>query len=119
MIEVWTPGRPHQHRREGGRPQGRRPEKRAPREWIIPQRPERPKPAEGHDGEQREGGRKFEGKPRFEGRPRFDKPRGDRPRDNRNDRSFSTEKRERDKQPDPNSPFAKLLALKAELEKKK
>ena len=119
MIEVWTPGRPHQHRREGGRPQGRRPEKRAPREWIIPQRPERPKPAEGHDGEKREGGRKFEGKPRFEGRPRFDKPRGDRPRDNRNDRSFSTEKRERDKQPDPNSPFAKLLALKAELEKKK
>ena len=120
MIEVWTPGRPHQHRREGGRPQGRRPEKRAPREWIIPQRPERPKPAEGQDGEKREGGRKFEGKPRFEGRPRFDKPRGDRPRDNRNERPFaSSEKRERDKQPDPNSPFAKLLALKAELEKKK
>ena len=123
MIEVWTPGRPHQ-RREGGRPQGRRPEKRAPREWIIPQRPERPKPAEG-EGEKREGRPKFEGKPReggkrFEGRPRFDKPRGDRPRDNRNERPFaSSEKRERDKQPDPNSPFAKLLALKAELEKKK
>ena len=128
MIEVWTPGRPHQHRREGGRPQGRRPEKRAPREWIIPQRPERPQPAEG-EGEKREGGRRFEGKPRdgkqrFEGRPRFDKPRGDRPRDNRqdprNERPFaSSERRERDKQPDPNSPFAKLLALKAELEKKK
>jgi ATP-dependent RNA helicase SUPV3L1/SUV3 len=131
MIEVWSPGRPHQ-RREGGRPQGRRPEKRAPREWIIPQRPERPKPAEGQGdsaGEKREGGRKFEGKPReggkrFEGRPRFDKPRGDRPRDNRqdsrNERPFaSSERRERDKQPDPNSPFAKLLALKAELEKKK
>lgn len=80
-------------------------------------------------GEKREGGRKFEGKPReggkrFEGRPRFDKPRGDRPRDNRqdlrNERPFaSSERRERDKQPDPNSPFAKLLALKAELEKKK
>ncbi|MCB1545262.1 MAG: helicase, partial [Rhodoblastus sp.] len=133
MIEVWSPGRPHQHRREGGRPQGRRPEKRAPREWIIPQRPERPKPAEGEggEGEKREGGRRFEskprqgdhsrdGKPRFEGRPRFDKPRGDRPRDNRNERPFaSSEKRERDRQPDPNSPFAKLLALKAELEKKK
>ena len=126
MIEVWSPARPHQHRREGGRPHGRRPEKRAPREWIIPQRPERPKPAEGQDGEKREGGRKFEGKPReggkprFEGRPRFDKPRGDRPRDNRNERPFaSSEKRERDRQPDPNSPFAKLLALKAELEKKK
>ena len=129
LIEVWTPGRPHQHRRDGGRPQGRRPEKRAPREWIIPQRPERPMPAEGEAGagEKREGGRRFEGrppreggKPRFEGKPRFDKPRGDRPRDNRNERSFaSTEKRERDKQPDPNSPFAKLLALKAELEKKK
>ena len=135
VIEVWTPGRPHQHRREGGRPQGRRPEKRAPREWIIPQRPERPKPAEGEgqrDSEKREGGRRFEGRPRrdensrdgnrprFEGKPRFDKPRGDRPRDNRNERPFaSSERRERDKQPDPNSPFAKLLALKAELEKKK
>jgi len=129
MIEVWSPGRPHHQRREGGRPQGRRPEKRAPREWIIPQRPERPKPAEGAEGEKREGGRRFEGKPReggkprFEGRPRFDKPRGDRPRDNRqdsrNERPFaSSERRERDKQPDPNSPFAKLLALKAELEKK-
>jgi len=130
MIEVWSPGRPHP-RREGGRPQGRRPEKRAPREWIIPQRPERPKPAEG-EGEKQEGGRKFEGRPRrdekprqgdkarFEGRSRFDKPRGDRPRDNRSERPFaSSERRERDKQPDPNSPFAKLLALKAELEKKK
>ncbi len=127
MIEVWSPGRPHQHRREGGRPQGRRPEKRAPREWIIPQKPERPAPAEGApaEGEKREGGRRFEGGPRpegkrFEGKPRFDKPRGDRPRDNRNERSFtSSEKRGGDRQPDPNSPFAKLLALKAELEKKK
>ena len=123
-IEVWTPGRPHQ-RREGGRPQGRRPEKRAPREWIIPQRPERPerpKPAEGGEGERREGGRKFEGRPPREGgKPRFEgKPRQDRPRDNRAERPFaSSERRERDKQPDPNSPFAKLLALKAELEKKK
>jgi ATP-dependent RNA helicase SUPV3L1/SUV3 len=129
MIEVWSPaGRQHQRReggqrhRRGGQPAG---EKRAPREWIIPQRPERPQRPE---GEKREGRPKFEGGkpregggPRQDGKPRFEgRPRPDGRRDNRNDRSFaSTEKRERDKQPDPDSPFAKLLALKAELEKKK
>jgi hypothetical protein len=39
--------------------------------------------------------------------------------DQRGERTFaSTERPARDKQPDPNSPFAKLLALKAELENK-
>ena len=83
--------------------------------------------------------RRFEG---FNARPQGDRPQGDRPRgdrpqggrpqgdrpfnkgrpernDQRGDRTFaSTERPARDKQPDPNSPFAKLLALKAELENK-
>ena len=127
-IEVWSPGgRPH-HRRDNqhrGRP---KPEKRAPREWIIPQRPERPQKPEAERGEGRpkfegrprpEGKPRDGGKPRFEGRPRPD-GRRDRPFENRGDRPFaSSEKRERDRKPDPDSPFAKLLALKAELEKKK
>ena len=117
IIEVWSPGgRPH-HRRNGQQRGRHKPEKRAPREWIIPQRPERPARPEGEKGERpRHEGKPRDGK-RFEGRPRPDQRR-DRP-DNRPDRQFaSSEKRERDRKPDPNSPFAKLLALKAELEKK-
>ena len=122
-IEVWSPGgRPH-HRREGGHQRRGKPEKRAPREWIIPQRPERPQKPEG-ESEKREGRPKFEGKPR-DGRPRdgkqrFEGRRDGRPPENRNERTFaSSEKRDRERKPDPDSPFAKLLALKAELEKKK
>ena len=113
MIEVWSPGgRPHQ-RREGGpqRKRGQGGEKRAPREWIIPQRPERPKPAEG-GGEKHDGRPKFEGRPRHDGKPRFEGAHEKRP-------FASSDKRERERKPDPDSPFAKLLALKAELEKKK
>ncbi len=84
------------------------------------------------------------GKPRFDGRrdgprrndQRGDRPRGDMPRGdgqrreggrgdgNRHDSSrpqqFSSERPPaRDRQPDPNSPFAKLMALKLELERGK
>ncbi|GAC1335868.1 MAG: helicase-related protein [Beijerinckiaceae bacterium] len=47
--------------------------------------------------------------------------RDERPDDRRGDRptTFSTETRHRDRAPDPDSPFAKLAALKAELEKNK
>ncbi len=91
------------------------------------------------DGERRFEGRRDERKPdgARDGRPegrrddrqdgRKDGRRDSRPGDGRGDRprfndrkpmNFSTEK-PRDKQPDPNSPFAKLAALKAELEAKK
>jgi ATP-dependent RNA helicase SUPV3L1/SUV3 len=54
-----------------------------------------------------------------EGRP----PRRDRERDRRDDnrpsRSWSSDQRPRGKEPDPNSPFAKLLALKEQLEANK
>ncbi|WP_424360632.1 hypothetical protein [Methylocystis parvus] len=79
-------------------------------------RRDRPRAAEGGaDGGGRPGGRPQD-------KPRFDKPRFERggPRDDRRGRpggGFNApEKRER--QPDPDSPFAKLAALKAELEKK-
>jgi ATP-dependent RNA helicase SUPV3L1/SUV3 len=128
MIEVWAPQR-HAHagggpRRHQGGPQ------RAPREGRTegnaegrsegerrsgPRR-DRPRPAEGGV----EGAARPAGRP--QDKPRFDKPRFERgaPRDDRRGRpgtGFNApEKRER--QPDPDSPFAKLAALKAELEKK-
>jgi ATP-dependent RNA helicase SUPV3L1/SUV3 len=111
-IEVWAPqrhahtGGPRRHgapqRREGGAEGERRPPRR-----------DRPRPAEA--------GAAPEGAPRNAGKPRFDKNRPDRggPRDERRPRPAGgppAEKRAR--QPDPDSPFAKLAALKAELEKK-
>ncbi len=71
------------------------------------------------------------GKPRFEGRRDENRgpPRGEGRRDERRDggqrdggrpQSFSSERpAPRDRQPDPNSPFAKLMALKVELERGK
>ena len=90
-------------RPQGDRPQGDRPQADRPR------------------GDRPQGGR-----PHGD-RPQGNRPQGDRPfgkgrperNDQRGDRTFaSTERPARDKQPDPNSPFAKLLALKAELENK-
>ncbi|MGD9541998.1 MAG: helicase, partial [Methylocystis sp.] len=103
-IEVWRPQR-HAYSgprgREGGvrrvaRDQGAE-DKRPPR------RDQRARAdAPGKDG-------RPAGKPRFEGRPQRDDSRPRRP--------FSPPER-RERQPDPDSPFAKLAALKAELEKK-
>ena len=139
-IEVWRIGRRHhdgharhgrgargerrhdrdgRQRQEGAaeRPQGDRgPEGRPPRQdrKDRPDRPDRQEPrrqnhreerradAEGERGRQHRGGKgprpEHRGDPRREGGP-------DRRRDDR-----------REKQPDPNSPFAKLMALKAQLE---
>ena len=86
-----------ENRPQGDRPQGDRP---------PGQRPEGGRP----HGQRPEGGRSFN-----KGRP-------DRNNERRNDRTFASTERPagggRDRQPDPNSPFAKLLALKAELENK-
>jgi ATP-dependent RNA helicase SUPV3L1/SUV3 len=90
-------------RPQGERPQGDRPQGDRPR------------------GDRPQGGRPQGDRPQG-GRPQGDRPFGKgRPErnDQRGDRTFaSTERPARDKQPDPNSPFAKLLALKAELENK-
>ena len=75
-------------------------------------------------GENRPQGERPQGQrpqgPRPEGGRPFNKGRPDR-NEHRNDRSFTSTERPsggRDRPPDPNSPFAKLLALKAELENK-
>lgn len=135
QIEIWSQRR-HQH----GPRQGRR-DHRGPRQQTAQgapgQRQERgPRPQrEGPRREQRadgEGGRR-EGRPerpagapngprredrgrpeRAHGREGHGHPRGPRPE---GDRPFR--ERRPEKQPDPDSPFAKLLALKAELEARK
>ncbi len=104
-IEVWRPQR-HAHSAPRGREGGARREAKEQGEEAKqrpPRRDQRPRA----DAPAKEG--RPAGKPRFEGRP----PRDDaRPR-----RPFSPPER-RERQPDPDSPFAKLAALKAELEKK-
>ena len=105
MIEVWRPQR-HAHSgprsREAGAPRAREQgadEKRPPRRDYR-SRTEAP----GKDA-------RPAGKPRPEGRPPREDARARRPG------GFGPSER-RERQPDPDSPFAKLAALKAELEKK-
>ena len=128
LIEVW---RPHRVNR------GQRPErgKGRPQHARGDQKPTEGQPATegGAEGQKREDRRGKFANFRREGEGRPDN-RGGRPphkggkgRPDRNDqrrggdRNFaSTEKPAgRERQPDPNSPFAKLLALKGELEAKK
>ena len=117
-----TPERTQQPRRDqrrfegyNARPQGDRPQS---------DRPQGDRPR----GDRPQGGRPQGNRPPGD-RPQGDRPRGDRPfgkgrperNEQRGDRTFASTERPssaRDKQPDPNSPFAKLLALKAELESK-
>jgi ATP-dependent RNA helicase SUPV3L1/SUV3 len=68
----------------------------------------RPRP----DGEKRDNG------PRHGGKPRFERPAGGRDDERRNRPAAAAPPPRRERLPDPDSPFAKLLALKAELEKK-
>jgi ATP-dependent RNA helicase SUPV3L1/SUV3 len=142
-IEIWRPAR-----RDEGRPRNRRPERRprpatlaardaaapaaeaaatetAPgpaRHWRQPRSQDSPK----HDGGEPDRGRPRHGRPRRDDRDARSRRDGnDRPR--REKRSggepmrFSTESAPHDRQnkvADPNSPFAALAALKAELEAK-
>jgi ATP-dependent RNA helicase SUPV3L1/SUV3 len=127
LIEVWTPQR-HANaapRRRHAEARGQARQSGAPAERTARQEGPRgprqtdpqaagPDKAEhrSRDGARKESGfRSAGGKPRPDHRP----PRDDR----RRGASFAApEKREKDRAPDPDSPFAKLLALKAELEKK-
>jgi ATP-dependent RNA helicase SUPV3L1/SUV3 len=136
MIEVWRPGRaegrprPHRKHRERGKQFGRR----AGAESAIPARaPEGAEAAatagDGAAAEQgaEQAARADAGQPerhsrrgrRFGGEQRFDRPRRDRerppPNAGRHERQDRRPER-REKAPDPNSPFAKLAALKAQLE---
>jgi ATP-dependent RNA helicase SUPV3L1/SUV3 len=143
MVDVWRPARfdrdqrPNRdrnrgrHRRDGQKPEG----VAAPAVGETGERPQQRhggsrKPWQKRDGKEGDrapgkdgGGRRFEGKrddKRRDGGERPDGPRRDRDRPRSGDKrpmNFSTEK-QRDRQPDPNSPFAQLAALKAQLEGK-
>ena len=142
LIEVWRQGRRQQ---QGGRPSHKRFDKRggaqAGEGGDTANRPRRDRPfgrkaqgeGQGEDGQKgdnrqgqrpyRGGGKAVEGN-RGEGRPQGQRPHHSKPSTgNASGRGgkpdFRQDRPPREKQPDPNSPFAKLLALKAELEGKK
>ncbi len=124
----------HRRRRHGGRPNQQPPavavsaDGTAPAEAAAPQGDQRPRHERfgRRDGKRPEGGKrpdfkreggKRDGAPR-EGGKRFEG------RDNRNkrpdnNREFPPRREQRDRPMDPNSPFAKLAALKEQLEGKK
>jgi len=129
MIEVWRPGRagrpegprrPRFKRREAGR--HRAAEQGAPRqpEQLIAavagaQTEASPPSGEGAAAEQPDAKRQHRRHRRHKPEQRFDRPPRERDRE-RPARPPRFERREREKAPDPNSPFAKLAALKAQLE---
>jgi ATP-dependent RNA helicase SUPV3L1/SUV3 len=131
MIEVWRPGRagrpdgarrPRFKRREAGRQkvaeQGapRRPDEAVPA-VAAAQTEASPPSAEGAATEQPHAKRHQRHHRRNKPEQRFDRPPREREREReRPARPPRFERRERDKAPDPNSPFAKLAALKAQLE---
>ncbi len=116
MIEVWRPHRHHHgRRREHGRDQ--------PHRGQGPRRPQGQRPA--GEAAAAQGGGQAAGEAaqekRFK-RPRRDdrRPEGGKPRfeGKRDFSKFGDKRPPREKQADPDSPFAKLAALKAELEAK-
>jgi ATP-dependent RNA helicase SUPV3L1/SUV3 len=114
FIEVWRPGRPEGARRE--RPRGQR---RPPREPAQKSSGDAPRPAAAASAAAApDEAAKTAERPQRPLRPAR-KPRSDRPpRPAREGGLFATSapKERRDKAPDPNSPFAKLAALKEQLE---
>jgi ATP-dependent RNA helicase SUPV3L1/SUV3 len=129
MIEVWRPGRaarpegarrPRFKRREAGRHKAA--EQGAPRQpdeatAAVAAAPTESSPpsAESAATEQPHGKRHHRHQRRPKPEQRFDRPPRERDRE-RPARPPRFERREREKAPDPNSPFAKLAALKAQLE---
>jgi ATP-dependent RNA helicase SUPV3L1/SUV3 len=117
FIEVWRPGRPEGARRE--RPRGQR---RPPREAAQKpsSEPAQQAAAASSGAAPGEPAKTPERPPRPPRKPRPDRhPRPDRPpRPPREGGLFATSapRERRDKAPDPNSPFAKLAALKEQLE---
>jgi ATP-dependent RNA helicase SUPV3L1/SUV3 len=113
FIEVWRPGRPEGARRE--RPRAQR---RPPREAAHKPAGEAARPTDAPAQAAAPEAAKTAERPQRPPRPPR-KPRSDRPhRPPREGGLFATSapKERRDKAPDPNSPFAKLAALKEQLE---
>ncbi|MDH7798147.1 MULTISPECIES: helicase-related protein [unclassified Beijerinckia] len=141
MIEVWTPHRRHEPRKfdftqrrpgrnegrnEGrgeGRNRGPRPQGRSDGQTGTPEAGVAAAPVDGAEApaqqQRRDGGRdrfkkKFEGRGgQKPGEGRRDRPDQQRPQNQRFERP-----KPKERQPDPNSPFAKLAALKEQLENK-
>jgi ATP-dependent RNA helicase SUPV3L1/SUV3 len=129
LIEVWRPGRegraegrrrPRGRHRDAGKHSAKPVEQAAATEQ--PSTAPQAAPAESAEpaGKSKPGGH---GRHRRQhgGEQRFDRPRRERPpahtaRHERSERRDRSDRREREKAPDPNSPFAKLAALKAQLE---
>ncbi|WP_414472833.1 helicase-related protein [Microvirga sp. M2] len=118
MIEVW---RQHRRHHEGGQARqgreargnrGERGERGDRRPRLGEGKGERPRREAQGEGGHPEGGRPQNRPPRG---PRPDDRRGPRP-DKRGENRRDGGQERREKQPDPNSPFAKLMALKAQLE---
>ncbi|SCY24277.1 helicase-related protein [Microvirga guangxiensis] len=122
MVEIWRQHRRHHeggHARQGREARGGRHERgeRSERGDRPERGDRRPRHGEGQGERPRreaqgEGGRPQNRPPRG---PRPDDRRGPRP-DKRADNRREGGHERREKQPDPNSPFAKLMALKAQLE---
>ena len=120
-----APDRERHRRHEGFRPRGDRPPQGdRPQGQRPPQRERPPGQARADAGGSRppHGGQRPHGGPRpqGEGRPQGQGRPFDKNRPGRGDRPFATTEKPapRERAPDPNSPFAKLLALKASLEEK-
>jgi len=132
LIEIWHPhrhNRGQRHERGGkGRPhqaRGATPAEGQPAEGAEADAPKREDRRGKFQTPRRDGEKRPEGR---EGRPGGRPPqkgggvgRPDRNDRRDNNRTFASTERPapRERQPDPNSPFAKLLALKGELEAKK
>jgi ATP-dependent RNA helicase SUPV3L1/SUV3 len=138
MIEVWRPGRSEGRRRPQGRhrhagkydaprvePGIAAPAVAADGQSIAPAEPAAATEQSAHADQARSAeadkpGRRERHRRRRGDDQRFDRPRGDRERPPahaaRHERRQDRHQERREKAPDPNSPFAKLAALKAQLE---
>jgi ATP-dependent RNA helicase SUPV3L1/SUV3 len=130
MIEVWRPGRaarpeglhrPRSKRREAGRhrPAERgaapQPGETAPTVAAVEAGASPPPSGEGAEQPHAKRHHRHHRRPRPKPEQRLERPPRERDRE-RPSRPPRFERREREKAPDPNSPFAKLAALKAQLE---
>jgi ATP-dependent RNA helicase SUPV3L1/SUV3 len=144
LIEIWHPHRPHNQRQPQRGQRDRNPRFSRPATAAAPtgegeavaaseapkrdnrdqrrqhNRPSRGPQPQAHDQTAAASGEapvKAEGKPGFDnrrgGKPPFKNPRPD---DRRPERTNTAPRPPRERAPDPNSPFAKLLELKAKLE---
>ena len=123
-IDIWSQQRhaPSGQRRQGGSSKPRH--AGAPAEGeaasAAAARPPRPERGRERHHERPQSATRGAGRGEGGGKPRPDRHGGrdDESRNQPGGAYASTQKRERDRQPDPDSPFAMLAALKAELEKK-